>query len=200
MDPSAGQITLLLRELNAGDQAAGDRLAPLVYQELRKVAARYMRAEARNHTLQPTALVNEAYIRMMDQHGTVWHNREHFFGIAAQLMRRVLVDHARGQNAGKRGGDCHQVTLQEQSVLIESRPVELLALDEALDRLEKMDARQARIVEMRYFAGLSTEETAHVMELSERTVKREWSSARAWLFGQLQRTASGDPPPQPPEE
>lgn len=159
-----------------------DRLLSIVYTELHKQAARYLRKERAGHTLQPTALVHEAYLRLIDQREVAWQNRAHFFGICAQLMRRILVDHARERLAEKRGGaGAVRLTLDERVAIVEEREVDLLALDEALTRLAAMDKRQARVVELRFFSGLNVEETAKVMEVSPATVKLDWSMAKAWL-------------------
>ncbi len=186
MEDSRGEVSLLLAELKSGRKDALERLLPLVYGELRRVAARYMRDERPNHTLQPTALVHEAYLRFAGQDRANWQNRAQFMGIAGQLMRRLLVDHARKRHAAKRGGSL--ITLQE-GLGSPSSPVEqceeLLAVNEALDRLEAFDPQQARVVELRYFGGLSAEETAGAMGISERTVEREWALAKAWLRTQL---------------
>lgn len=183
MAPSSPNVTQLLREWSqGGDRQALDRLLPLVYTELHKQAARYLRKERVGHTLQPTALVHEAYLRLVNQRDVAWQNRAHFFGICAQLMRRILVDHARERQAEKRGGaGMVRVTLDERVAAVEEREVDLLALDEALTRLTAMDERQARVVELRFFSGLNVEETAEVMEVSPATVKLDWSMAKAWL-------------------
>ena len=174
-------ITELLVEWSQGDQAALDRLAPLVYEELRRMARTYLRGERPDHTLQATALVHEAYLRLVDQRRVSWQNRAHFFGIASQMMRRILVNHAAARAAAKRGGGARKLALDEAAGLAGGREVELIALDEALKELEKLDQRQSRIVELRYFGGLSLEETAEALDLSPATVKREWSTARLWL-------------------
>jgi RNA polymerase sigma-70 factor, ECF subfamily len=179
------QLTALLQQVNAGREDALDQLMPAVYGELRRQAARYLRRERQNHTLQPTALVNEAFIKLIDQHNVRWQNRAHFFGIAAQAMRRIMVDHARTRQRVKRGGVQHAVTLDEAMIAGEPRTIDVLALDEALTRLAALDERQARIVELRYFAELSVEETAEVTGLSPATVKRDWAMARAWLHAEL---------------
>jgi RNA polymerase sigma factor (TIGR02999 family) len=158
-----------------------------VYAELRRLARHYMRSERANHTLQPTALVNEAYLRLIAQPGVSWQSRAHFFAAAAQLMRRILVDHARAHRAGKRGGAQQQVTLDENLLSPESASVDVLAVHEALENLAKLDARQARIVELHFFGGLTFEEIAHVLGTSERTVKRDWAMARAWLKLELSK-------------
>ncbi len=164
-----------------------EELLPLVYAELRRLAAGYLRRERAGHTLQPTALVHEAYLRMVDQTQVRWQNRAHFFGVAAQMMRRILVDHARSQHAEKRGGDVQKLSLDENIDVSGERAAELVALDEALERLAEIDPQKSRVVELRFFGGLSVEETAEVLGVSAPTVKRHWRLAKAWLFGQVQR-------------
>jgi RNA polymerase sigma-70 factor, ECF subfamily len=182
-----GEVTQLLARIRVGDEQAAAQLVPLVYKELRKIAAAMMRRERPDHTLQPTAVVHEAFIRLMDGEQARFENRAHFFAIAARSMRRVLVDHARRRLADKRGGDeRQQVELDEGIALTEHQSTEMLGLDQALDRLERMDARQAQIVEMHYFAGNPVAEIAHVFQVSERTVKRELQTARLFLKQQLQ--------------
>jgi RNA polymerase sigma factor (TIGR02999 family) len=178
-------VTNLLIELKNGNRDAESRLMPLVYGELRRLAGHYMRGEGPGHTLQATALVHEAYLRLVGYDNVDWQNRAHFFGVAANLMRRILVDHARAKQAKKRGGGDQKVSLDQAVLVRPEAPEQFLALDEALERLAKRDPRQARIVELRYFGGLSEEETAEVLEISVRTVKRDWSVARAWLYQQL---------------
>jgi RNA polymerase sigma factor (TIGR02999 family) len=192
MSGSDPQLTRLLEEWQRGDSAAAEQLVPLVYAELRRIAASKLRSERGGHTLQPTALVHEAWIRLMKQHGSAWQNRDQFFAIAAQAMRRILVDHARKRHAAKRGEGEVPLDVDEVSrVLTMTLPDErLMALDDALDELGKLDARQVRIIELRFFAGLSVEETASVLEISPTTVKREWATGRAWLF----RAINGDSP------
>jgi len=187
VDFSDAQLTRLLEAWQSGDSAAGDKLVPLVYAELRRIAAAKMRAERGGHTLQPTALVHEAWLRLMNQHGSGWQNRDQFFAIAAQAMRRILVDHARKRHAAKRGDGDASVDLDEVSrALAVTLPDErLLALDEALKGLAALDERQARIIELRFFAGLSVEETASVLGISPTTVKRVWATGRAWLFREM---------------
>lgn len=180
----AGRITLLLEQWAAGDVQARDDLVPLVYHELRKRAAAYLRRERREHTLQPTALVNEAYLRLMGQRRVTWVNRAQFFGVAARMMRRILVDHARERQAAKRPGGI-RVTLDDAIGMAAPPDCEVLMLDEALGALGDIDERQARIVELRYFGGLSEEEVAAVLSLSRATIAREWRSARAWMFRRL---------------
>ena len=181
MIPTSREVTQLLVDWNNGDQAALERLLPLVNSELRKLAGRYMRRESPGHTLQTSALVNEAYLRLIDQRNVQWQNRAHFFGIAAQLMRRILIYHARKANYQKRGGGALKVSLDEAAAVTEARAAELIAVDEALEKLTVMDARKGRIVELRFFGGLSLEETAEVMGVSSPTVQREWRAAKAWL-------------------
>jgi len=180
-----GNITELLAELRAGNRSAESKLMPLVYDELRRLAGRYMARERSDHTLQPTALVHEAYLRLIGQRDINWQNRAHFFGVAAQLMRRILVDHARAHKARKRGGSQAKVALDETLTYADNKGAELLAIDEALTRLSHRDARQARIVELRFFVGLTEEEAAEVLGVSTRTVKRDWSVARAWLYKEI---------------
>jgi RNA polymerase sigma factor (TIGR02999 family) len=179
------QITLLLKEMSGGRTEASEQLVPLVYDELRRIASRYMQRERCQHTLQPTALVHEAYIKLVDQSQADWKDRVHFFAMAAQMMRHILVDYARRVRAEKRGGACKQVTLEEGLAYTETHSTTMLAVDEALDRLAQLDQRQCRIVELRYFVGLSVEETAEVLQVSTRTVKREWRLAKAWLYAEL---------------
>ena len=185
---SQPNITELLVGYQGGDKEALDQLMPIVYDELRRQAARYLRREQAGHTLQTTALIHEAYVRLVDQRNVQWQNRAHFFGIAAQLMRRILVDHARTKKRVKRGGSKVQVSLADATVAVKGPDLDIVALDEALERLAKVDEQQSRVVELRYFSGLTVEETAEVMGISTATVKREWSVARAWLHREL----SGD--------
>lgn len=180
----AGRISHLLQQWAGGDPQAREDLVPLVYQELRKRAAAYLRRERRQHTLQPTALVNEAYLRLMGQERVTWINRAQFFGVAAQAMRRILVDHARERQAAKRPGGI-RVTLDEGMRSVPPLDCELLMLDSVLQELAVIDERQARIVEMKYFGGLSEEEVAAILSLSRTTITREWQSARAWLYRRL---------------
>ena len=184
IDQGMESITQLLIEVTNRNSAAVDALLPLIYDELRSLAANYLRRERPDHTLQPTALVHEAYLRMVDQTQVNWQNRAHFFGVAAQMMRRILVDHARGRAAAKRGGVGFRVTLSEDAASAE-QDVNLLALDEALVRLSGMDGRQGRVVELRYFGGLSIEEAAEVLGVSPATVNLDWSMAKAWLRREL---------------
>jgi RNA polymerase sigma-70 factor, ECF subfamily len=177
---SPKEVTRLLVDWGKGDQAALDELIPLVYDELRRLAGRYMRRESRDHTLQTSALVNEAYLRLVDQKSVEWQNRAHFFGVAAQLMRRILVDHARSRLRAKRGGRAQMVSLAEQAGMSEE-VAEVIALDEALKRLAELDPRKSQLVEMKFFGGLTNEEVAEVLKVTTRTVEREWRKAKAWL-------------------
>lgn len=174
-------ITQLLNQWSDGDERALDRLTPLVYEELRQQAARYLRRERPGHTMQTTALINEAYLRLIDAKEVRWQGRAHFFAIAANLMRRILVDHARQRNAAKRGGSPVHVTLDRIVAAAKQSNIDVLAIDEALTKLAAVDPQQAQIVELRFFSGLSVEETAAALGISPRTVKRDWSVARAWL-------------------
>ena len=186
--PSPSDVTQLLLDWSRGDRTALDRLMPLVYAELRALAGRSLRHERSGHTLQGTALVHEAYLKLVDQRQVRWQDRAHFFAVAAQLMRRILVDHARRHGAAKRGGGKPGLPLEEVDVPAPPAPVDWLALDRALDRLAVIDERQARIVELRFFGGLTIEETAVVLQISPATVKNEWSLARGWLYRELQGT------------
>jgi RNA polymerase sigma-70 factor, ECF subfamily len=183
-------ITALLLQLGEGNREVEERLIPQIYGELRRLAGQYMRRERGNHTLQPTALVHEAYARLVQQPQVPWQSRAHFFASASRLMRNILVDHARAKRAGKRGGIQHQVTLDEAFLPSKERLIDVLALDEALDHLAGFDARQARIVELHFFGGLTFEEIALVLQVGERTVKRDWSMARDWLRGELSKRPS----------
>ena len=175
------QVTQLLVAWGGGDQAARDELMPLVYEELRRLAHHYMGRERRGHTLQTSAIVNEAYLRLIDQKEVSWQNRAHFFGIAARLMRQVLVDYARQRHYAKRGGDARRVPLDEAMIVSEERASDVVALDKALESLSEIDSRQSQIVELRFFGGLSIEETAEVLGVSAGTVMRDWTLAKAWL-------------------
>lgn len=181
-------ITELLASYGRGDKESLDQLMPVVYDELRRQAARYLRREKAGHTLQTTALIHEAYVRLVDQRNMQWQNRAHFFGIAAQMMRRILVDHARSKKRAKRGGSDIRVSLGDAEVAAKDQELDVVALDEALERLALIDKQQSRVVELRFFSGLSVEETAEVMGISKSTVKRDWSVAKAWLHREL----SGD--------
>ncbi len=186
-------VTVLLAAVTKGDREALAALIPLVYSELRLLAGRYMRRERTDHTLQATGLVHEAYLKLV-QHPVEWQNRAHFFGIAAQAMRQILVDHARGHGRDKRGAGQQVLSLEGALVLSPEKSPDILKLDESLNRLTKLDPRQARIVELRFFGGLTVDETAHVLNVSPKTVKRDWSMAKAWLHGDL-RQDHGDPTP-----
>jgi RNA polymerase sigma-70 factor, ECF subfamily len=183
--PSSQEITQLLIAWSDGDQAALEKLTPLVYAELHRLAKGYMLRERPGHTLQTTALINEAYLRLIDWKNVRWQGRAHFFGVAAQLMRRILVDFARARHYAKRGGAAHQVSLDEAVTIHEDRSAELIALDEALKSLAEIDPRKSQVVELRFFGGLSAKETAAALKVSQRTVEREWNSARAWLYREL---------------
>ena len=191
-------VTLLLSALTRGDEGAASQLIPVVYDELRRLAGSYMRRERVDHTLQATALVHEAYLKLVEQRSVDWQSRAHFFGVAAQLMRRILIDHARGHSREKRGGDDKKVSLDEAFIFSEQKADELLAVDDSLNQLAKIDPRQAKTVEMRFFGGLSIEEAAEVLGVSPKTVKRDWSVAKAWLYADLKErygidaTAVGD--------
>jgi len=185
MKASTHQVTRLLTDWQNGDQTALDRLLPLVYDELHRIAARYMRGERRRNTLQTTALVNEAYMRLADYKRMQWQDRAHFFAAAAQAMRRILIDFARARRNRKRGGDAERVTLAEDIAPAPDNSTDLLALNEALEQLEKMNARQARVVELRYFGGLDEKEVGHVLGIAPRTVRADWQLARAWLYKTL---------------
>ncbi len=181
-------VTRLLERWSGGDRAALDELMPLVYDELRRLAGNYLRRERPGHTLQPTALVHEAYMRMVDQTRVQWQNRAHFFGVAAQMMRRILVDHARANAAEKRGGELQKIALDENIDVSGESDKNLVALDDALNRLAELDPQKSRIVELRFFGGLTAEETAEAMGVSVPTVKRQWRMAKAWLYGQVKNT------------
>ena len=176
---------MLLSALTNGEDGAAAKLIPVVYDELRRLAGSYMRRERVDHTLQATALVNEAYLKLIEQRAVNWQSRAHFFGVAAQLMRRILIDYARGHTREKRGGEQKKVSLDEVILFSEQQADELLAVDDSLNLLEKMDPRQARVVELRFFAGLSVEEAAEALGVSPKTVKRDWSVAKAWLYADL---------------
>jgi len=183
----SGDVTQLLVDYSNGKREALDVLTPLVYGELRNLAARYLRRERSDHTLQSTALVHEAYLRLIDQNQVRWQNRAHFFGVAAQMIRRILVDHARTKHAQKRGGNAQKLSLDEAIGLPQQRDLDIIALDDALKLLAELDAQQSKVIELRFFGGLSIEETAEALGISPATVKREWVTARAWLLRQLSR-------------
>lgn len=186
-NPSSSEVTELLRQWGEGRVEALDRLLPLIHAELRRLAASYMRRERPDHTLQPTALVNEAFLKLVDQKAVRWQNRAHFMGIAAQAMRRILVDHARARTSGKRGAGERPVPLDDAIVFADMPNADVLALDEALTRLAAFDPQQSRVVELRFFGGLTMEETAEALHISPATVGREWTLAKAWLYAELQR-------------
>ncbi|MBV8477329.1 MAG: sigma-70 family RNA polymerase sigma factor [Acidobacteriaceae bacterium] len=185
MDASPETVTALLNRLAEGDQTAAAQLAPLIYEELRRLAVGRLRRERPDHTLQATALVNEAYIKLTAQRGAKWQNRAQFFALASQAMRRILVDYARTQHRVRRGGKQKKISLEEICVVSPEPSDELLAVDESLAHLQRLDPRQARIVELRYFGGLTVDETAEALGISAKTVTREWNIARAWLYGDL---------------
>jgi RNA polymerase sigma factor (TIGR02999 family) len=185
---AGSEITKLLISLKDGDKAsAASKLMPLVYDEFRALAARHLRRERADHTLQPTALVHEAYLKLIDQTRVDWQGRTHFFAVGAQAIRRILVDHARQRKRQKRGGGAGRVALDESVALAPQRAEEILALDDALEKLAKLDARQAQVVEMRFFAGMNVDEVAGVLGVSKRTVEGDWTMARAWLLRELTR-------------
>jgi RNA polymerase sigma factor (TIGR02999 family) len=184
------EITRLLADWSNGDRQALEKLTPLVYDELRRLAGRYLRQERSGHTLQSTALVHEAYMKLVGQNNVRWQNRAHFFGIAAQMIRRILVDYARARKADKRGAGAERLSLDEAIALPGGQDLDLVALDDALEGLAKIDARQSRLVELRFFAGLTIEETAEVMQMSLATAKRDWVSAKAWLSREVRRQSS----------
>jgi len=181
MTPSPHEVTRLLVAWGDGDRTALDNLTPMVYEELHRLAHQYMSQERPGHTLQTSALVHEAYLRLIDQKDVHWQNRAHFFGIAAQMMRRILVDYARQRRYAKRGGDARQVPLDEAMIVSEERAADVVALDDALKSLAEIDPRKSQIVELRFFGGLSIEETAEVLKVSPGTIMREWTLAKAWL-------------------
>jgi RNA polymerase sigma-70 factor, ECF subfamily len=185
MAASESQVTALLAAVESGDEAAMNRLVPLVYEELRRLARRHMAGQRRGHTLQTADLVSEAYLKLVNVKGTGWKNRVHFLAVASRAMRSVLVDYARRRGYAKRGGNPVRVSLSEADQISEQRTAEVVAVDEALSRLAVLDPRKAQIVELRYFGGLGVEETAHLLDLSSRTIKREWRWARAWLYREL---------------
>jgi RNA polymerase sigma factor (TIGR02999 family) len=190
--PDNSEVSSLLRAWSEGDRAALDRLTPIVYDELRRLAGHYMKGERPGHSLQTTALVNEAYMRLTDYKSMQWQNRAHFFAVSSQLMRRILVDHARRHNL-KRGGGVQHVSLEETSMVGSERAADLVALDDAMHALARIDLRKVQVVEMRFFGGLSVEETAEVLKVSPVTVMRDWSTAKAWLYRELTGEATDGP-------
>lgn len=183
--PLPQEVTQLLLDWSKGDKAALDKLTPLVYEELRRIARRYMRRERPDHTLQTTALVNEAYLRLVDQKNVRWQDRAHFFAVSAQVMRNILIDHARSRHYVKRGGEARRLSLDEGAIMSPERASELVALDDALNDLASVDSRKSRVVELRYFGGLSVEEIAEVLKISSITVRRDWRAAKAWLYREI---------------
>jgi RNA polymerase sigma factor (TIGR02999 family) len=192
MSQSSQSVTGLLNAWGGGDKAAFDRLVPVVYEELRQQASRYLRRERPGQTLQTTDLIHEAYIRLVDQKNEHWQNRAQFFGIAAQLMRRILVDHARARRSAKRGGGDLRISLNEEMAIAESRDVSLIVLDEALNRMAEVYVQESKVVELRFFAGLGVEETAEALGVSPRTVKRAWRFAKAWLRREIGEVGPGE--------
>lgn len=184
-DAQTHELTQLLIDWSNGDRAALDKLMPLIDQELRRLAHRYMTRERAGHTLQTTALVNEAFLRLVNRKNLQWQNRAHFFAIAAQLMRTILVDHARSHASAKRGGGARKLELDEAMVVSQQKASEVIALDDALNQLALLDPQQSRVVELRFFGGLTVEEAAEVLQVSPATIKREWSTAKAWLYHKL---------------
>jgi RNA polymerase sigma-70 factor (ECF subfamily) len=187
--PSTNEVTEQLIAWGAGDRAALDHLFPIVYQELRRMAGAYLRQENPGHTLQPTALVHETWLRLIDQTRVNWWNRAQFFGVAAQMMRRILVDHAKAKHREKRGGDAVKLSLDDVINLSRERAADLIALDDALDELTRVDERKSRVVELRYFGGFTVEEIAQILEVSPETVMRDWKLAKAWLYQQIRQEA-----------
>ncbi|HKE95505.1 MAG TPA: sigma-70 family RNA polymerase sigma factor [Povalibacter sp.] len=191
MARAPGDVTQLLAELQDGRPDAASQLIPLVYDELHRLARRQMRRERPDHTLQATALVHEAYLRLVNQPQRTWQNRAHFIAVAAQVMRHILVDYARARRTSKRGSEPQKVPLEQQPLITEEQLEELVSLDEALERLAQLDERQSRVVELRFFGGLTVDETAEVLSISSKTVKRDWTLARAWLHREVSRTRAG---------
>lgn len=192
---SPPEVTQLLADWGKGDKAALDKLLPLVHAELRRIARRQMSQERPGHTLQATALVNEAYLKLAGQKGFEWQNRAHFFAVAAQVMRHILIDHARAHARDKRGGGAIQVSLNDVNLIGDDQAAHFIALDEALQQLEEVDPQKGKIIELRYFGGLSIEETADVLNISPRTVRREWQRARAWLYRMISEGTANETRP-----
>ena len=191
-EPAAGDMSTILRAWSGGDQSALEKLTPIVYNELRRLARRHMQHERPGHSLQATALVNEAYMRLVDYKRMQWQNRAHFFAVSSQLMRRILVEHARKRIKVKRGDGAQHVSLEDAIIVGSERPMDMVALDDALNELARLDPRKAQVVEMRFFGGLSVEETAEVLKISAVTVMRDWNTAKAWLYRELNSgTADG---------
>lgn len=185
MSEERREISLILKDWSGGKRESADVLLSLVYEELRRIARQYLRKERSDHTLQPTALVHEAYMKLIDISDVSWQDRAHFFAVASNVMRHILVDHARARATDKRGGEAQRIALEDAGSLSDERDIDLLALDEAMRQLAKFDATQSKIVELRFFGGLTIEETAHVLSISPATVKREWTMAKAWLFRRM---------------
>jgi RNA polymerase sigma factor (TIGR02999 family) len=192
MGDSPTDVSQLLQAWSEGDPSALDRLVPIVYNELRRLAGRYMRSEAKDHSLQTTALVNEAYLRLVGYNRMQWQNRTHFFAVSAQLMRRILIEHARRHNL-KRGGAAQRVSLEEAHTIGNARAAEMVALDDALNELARLDERKVQVVEMRFFGGLSVEEVATVLKISPVTVIRDWNTAKAWLYREMATNTANEP-------
>lgn len=190
---ASADVTTLLIDWSQGDRSALDRLMPLVYDELHHLASRYMSHEHPGHTLQSTALVHEAYLKLIDQQRVQWRNRAQFYGVAAQMIRRILVDHARTAKAQKRGGEARKLSLDETAGVPERRDLDLIALDDAMGALARLDPQQSRVIELRFFGGLTVEETAEALDISPATVKRDWVTAKAWLFRELNLADSAAP-------
>lgn len=190
MEPSPHEVTQLLVAWGNGDQLARDKLMSVVYEELHRLAQKYMRRESPGHTLQTSALVNEAFVKLVDQRNVRWQNRAHFYGIAAQLMRRILVDHARSRHRAKRGGGARVVSFNDALLVSDERSAEVVAVHEALERLAEFDSRKSQLVELRFFGGLSIEETAEVLGVSQGTVMRDWTLAKAWLRREMSTDSS----------
>lgn len=187
-EKTSSEITQILQDWNDGDEDAKERLLPFVYDELKRQARFFMSRERANHTLQPTALVHEAFLRISEQSGIDWQNRKHFYGIASRLMRQILVDHARSHGAAKRGASPIHFSIEDVQIPVEDRAGSILALDEVLEKLAEFDERQAKIIEMRFFGGMSNKEISAALDISERTVGREWQSARLWLYRELNQS------------
>ncbi len=196
MGAEDGQVTILLKAMKNGDESAAGKLLPLVYSELHRLARSYMQRERSDHTLQPTALINEAYLRLA-RDSVDWQSRQHFIGVAANVMRRLLVDHARARNAEMRAGALERVELKEGLMISSERSTEVLALHDALTQLEAVDPRQAKVVELRYFGGFSVEEISEILQMSPRSVKRHWALARIWLRQQMKNSSDPDVTPDP---
>jgi RNA polymerase sigma factor (TIGR02999 family) len=189
---SPEEVTQMLLDWSNGDKEALDKLVPLVYDELRRLAHRFMSREREGHTLQTTALVNEAYLKLIDQRNVSWQNRAHFFAVSAKLMRRILVDYARSRRYAKREGETRKVTLEEAAIVSKERGADLIAVDDALISLEAVDLRKCQVVELRFFGGLTIDETAEVMQTSHATIERDWTTARAWLYREISRGQQGE--------